>query len=101
MEKIDVKTNFKDGQKIQYKLTATGEKSVCCIIENELKMMHGRIYYVPINCDKNSDDFIIKVLSDYSENIDVRYIKKNVACLMPLCHNIKIGNNEKFCELLI
>jgi hypothetical protein len=92
-----IQTNFTDGNQIEYKLSATGEKSVCCIAEGVLKMMLGRLYYVPVNSEINTDEKDFKILSDVSEKLDIRYIKNKIACVVPLQHNIKLEKNQDLC----
>ena len=92
-----IQTNFNDGDQIEYKLSATGEKSVCCIAEGCLKMMLGRIYYLPVDTEIDSDEKNFKILSAVSEKIDIRYIKNKIACIIPLQHNVKLKKEQQIC----
>ncbi len=92
-----IKVGFKDGQQINFILTSTSQKHVCCVSENELQMMLGRIYYIPVNTKLNSDNYIMKVLGNVADQIDVRYIKNEFACIIPLQHNIKLKLNQPIC----
>jgi len=101
-EKNLIKIDFNDGQAINFILTSTGQKNVCVVSNNELKMMLGRIYYVPVNNKINSDyeSINIKILGNIADQIDVRYIKDNLACIIPLQHNIKLSLNQEICKVI-
>lgn len=99
-QSIQINTDFKDGQAISYKLSATGEKSICCVVKNNLKMLSGRLYYVPVDTEEDSDKYSnIQVFSKVSEKIDIRYIQNKIACIIPLQHNVEISISEKLCTL--
>ena len=90
----NLKINFKDGDKIDYKLCATGEKSVTCVSNNILNLMHGRIYYVPVDQEFDSDENNFRILSNVADKIQIQYIKDQMACVIPIQHNIGLENGE-------
>ncbi len=97
VNEVKINVSFRDGQPINFILTSTSQKNVCCVSENELQMMLGRIYYVPVNTKLNSDNYNMKVLGDVADQIDVRCIKNEIASIMPLQHNIKLKLNQSIC----
>lgn len=100
-DKIVVKVQFpKSSPIIECVITATGYKDRVVASGGELRLLQNRLYFVPVNTDANSDEYShIKVMSDISDSIDVRYIKEGLACIIPLKHNVKIYNNIRIAVL--
>src|SRR6056297_2618212 len=83
-------------------ITATGYHDKIAASGRELRLLQNRLYMIPVDCDKeiNSDEWSdIKVMSDMSSLIDVRYVKDGFACVMPLTHNIKIRQGNRLAIL--
>jgi len=83
-------------------ITATGYHDKIAASGRELRLLQNRLYMIPVDCNKeiNSDEWSdIKVMSDMSSLIDVRYVKDGFACVMPLTHNIKIRQGNRLAIL--
>jgi hypothetical protein len=80
---------------------STGYKDKVVAASNSLRLLQNRLYFIPVN-DKtvNSDEYTIKVMSDVSSDIDVRYIKDGLACIMSLKHNVKISQGDRIAVLI-
>ena len=82
----------------------SNERNIISVSGGKLYMMQGRMYYIPVFSPNfvdniNSDEYIIKVPSDVASRFDIRYIKDNLACIVPIRHNAILRNNEKLCIL--
>jgi len=102
-EYITVCVDFpKHATPVECIITATGYHDKIAASGRELRLLQNRLYMIPVDCDKNvnSDDWTdIKVMSDMSSLIDVRYIKDGLACVMPLTHNVKIRQGNRLAIL--
>src|SRR6056297_1103329 len=100
-KKIPVKSKFpKNATSIECIITATGYRDRVIASGKELRLLQARLYLIPVDTDINSDDFnCIKVMSDMSDSIDVRYIKDGFACVSALKHNVKIKDNVRLAIL--
>jgi len=100
---INVCVDFpKHATPVECIITATGYRDKIAASGRELRMLQNRLYLIPVDCDKevNSDEWSdIKVMSDMSSLIDVRYIKDGFACVMPLTHNVKIRQGNRLAIL--
>ena len=86
---------------IKYEMVATGQIKEQTIQSETFILLTGRIYYIPVKEGYNSDCFnIIKVYSDFSNKFDVRFVKDNFICIIPLQHGAMIKNNDKICSLI-
>ena len=95
---IDIKVDFKESQQITFILTSTGQKNITCVSDEHLCMMLGRLYYIPVNTKLDSDNYYLKVLGNIADQIDVRYIRDGIACILPLRHNIKLIIGQQICQ---
>lgn len=86
---------------IEYIIDSTNQKGKIIASNYEIRLLQGRTYFVPVDCDLNinSDDFIIKEFSDIASLINVRYIKDGKACIIPIRHNITLNNEQRLCIL--
>ena len=87
---------------VDFTVAATGQTNKMVAANGKLQLMSGKFYMIPINCDPiiDSDNFAnVKVYSDVAELFDIRYIKKGIACVMPLRHNITLTHDQRLCVL--
>ncbi len=84
---------------IGYLLSATGETSKTTVTNGKLHMMQGRIYYIPVTTNADSDNYQIKIMSDIADKIDVRFVKDGFVCIVPLQHNVILRNGQRVCLL--
>lgn len=98
---IYIKSDFGETiSEIGYIFLATNEQNVVPISNGKISLLHGRMYYIPINNTQiDSDLYTIKVHSDVADRIDVRFVKDGFACVIPIRHNASIKNGEKLCVL--
>ena len=100
---IFIKTKFgSKTQPVQFTIIATGQTGNTSISGGKLRLIYGRIYFLPIDTDKsiNSDDFAnMKMFSDMSDKIDVRYINNQYAAIIPLQNNIMLSDDTRLCVL--
>lgn len=98
---IHVIANFStEITEIGYIFLATGEQNVVTISNGSIHLLQGRQYYIPVGkTDINSDEYNIKVHSDISDRIDVRYVKDGFAAIIPIRHNCILKTGEKLCIL--
>ena len=84
---------------IYYIITATGQESKTSAIEGNLRLIKGRIYYIPIdNTDINSDNYnILKVFSVVSDKLDIKFVKEGYCCIVPIVNNTAIKNGQQLC----
>lgn len=76
-------------------VNSTGEMNNVVATNGKIHLITSRTYYIPIDNNKiNSDNMEhMKVLSEVSDLIDVRYIKNGYACIVPIRHNVILKNN--------
>ncbi|MFW6242608.1 MAG: hypothetical protein ACOC2W_00455 [bacterium] len=89
-------------QPVQFTIIATGQTSNTSITGGQLRLIYGRIYFLPIDIDKSisSDEFAnIKIFSDISSKLDVRYISNGYAAILPLQNNIMLTDKTRLCVL--
>ncbi len=85
---------------VKFILQATNQENQVIAANKKLQLIQGRIYYIPIDSDADSDEYgNMKIYSDISEKVDVRYVKNRIACVIPLKHNIFLENNQQLCVL--
>lgn len=100
---IFVHTDFGNKtQPVQFTIIATGQVSNTSITGGKLRLIYGRIYFLPIDTNKDitSDNFAnIKIFSDISGKIDVRYISNGYAAILPLQNNITLVDKTRLCVL--
>ena len=87
---------------VDYIIAATKQTEKVIAANNEIKLMHNRFYFIPVDCDSavDSDSFgYMKIFSDVANYIDVRYVKDGVACVMPLTHNVTLKHGQRLCAL--
>ena len=91
-----IHVNFKtDSDQVKFILQATNEENIVIAANRKLQLIQGRTYYVPVDSDADSDEYgNMKIYSDISEKVDVRYVKNGIACVFPLKHNIFIENSS-------
>ena len=99
LPKHQIYVNFKDNAtSIKCTIAATNTIYNAIATNKELRLLQNRFYFIPISVNIDSDNFDnLKIFSDMADNIDIRYIKNNVACIMALKHNISIKHNQRLC----
>ncbi|MEM3452007.1 MAG: hypothetical protein QW835_00070 [Candidatus Hadarchaeum sp.] len=65
-----------------------------------LRLIAGRMYFVPVDTTSNSDDGTLKMFSDMAGLIEVRFVKDGHALVMPLVNGITIRNKDRLCVLV-
>lgn len=94
---IYFKTN---SDRISIRSKATGEKSTVVAANKKLHLIHGRLYFIPVDSKVNSDEYgNIKEFSQTTEKFDIRYVKDGVACVDPIQHNAIIEDGQQLCVL--
>jgi hypothetical protein len=76
---------------------ATNTRDKIVASNKQLRLLQNRFYFIPVNVDPNisSDDYSnIKIYSEKAAEIDVRYIKNGMACIIALKHNTKVRQGE-------
>lgn len=97
---IFVNANFSEEiVEIGYTFLATNEQNVVSASNGRLHLLQGRMYYIPINKDVDSDNYNIKVHSDAADRFDIRFIKDKLAAVVPIRHNAVLKNGERLCIL--
>ena len=89
-------------QPVQFTIIATGQSGTTSITGGKLRLIYGRIYFLPIDAktSTNSDDFAnIKMFSDMADKVDVRYINNGFAAIIPLQNNIMLSDETRLCVL--
>ena len=95
---VEIKATFAEITKVRYTISATGQSHAAVASNQSLRMMHGRIYSIPINSEIDSDVYAgIKVYSDLADKIDVRYVKDGFASVIPLQNNTTIKSDQQLC----
>ncbi|MCK9439424.1 MAG: hypothetical protein WC188_04675 [Candidatus Caldatribacteriota bacterium] len=86
---------------IGYTFLGTGEQNIVKMSNGRINMLHGRMYYVPIDNDEtiDSDNYNIKIPAEIAENFDIRFIKDSFAAIVPIKHNAILRNGERICIL--
>jgi hypothetical protein len=97
---IFVNANFSEEIiEIGYTFLATNEQNIVSASNGRLHLLQGRMYYIPINKDVDSDNYNIKVHSDAADRFDIRFIKDSLAAVVPIRHNAVLKNGERLCIL--
>ena len=88
-------------QSIFYIISATNQEQNTNAIDGKLRLIKGRVYYIPI--DKNdidSDKFnIVKIFSDISDKIDIKFVKEGYCCIIPIIHGYQIKDEQQLCVI--
>lgn len=87
---------------VQYLITATGQYGNTSASGGKLRLIFGRIYFLPTNIDEeiSSDHYgNIKVFSDMADKVDVKFVAKGHAAILPLQNNVTIQDNTRLCAL--
>ncbi|MFW6310963.1 MAG: hypothetical protein ACOC1K_01880 [Nanoarchaeota archaeon] len=97
-----VKVKFpQNTTKVEHTIMATGGKGHILATNKQIKLIPGRLYEIPVNCDLNSDDFDnIKVFSDISHQLEIRYVKNGYACVYPLINKVALKDDQRLCVLI-
>ena len=84
-----------------YETIATGQKASQKSDINFIRLLRGRIYYVPVKEKHiNSDKFeTLKIYSSMSSKIDVRFVKDGMACIVPLQHGVILKTTQHICTI--
>lgn len=100
---IFIKTKFgAKTQPVQFTIIATGQTGNTSITGGKLRLIYGRIYFLPIDAapEINSDNFAnLKMFSDLADKIDVRFINNQFAAIIPLQNNIMLSDDTRLCVL--
>ena len=82
-------------------IKATGQEAKINAVNGELRLIKGRVYYIPIdNKEINSDDFnILKIFSSIADKLSVTFVKEGFACVIPIIHNCLIKNGQQLCVI--
>lgn len=89
-------------QPVQFTIIATGQNGKTSISGGKLRLIYGRIYFIPIDANStvSSDAYAnMKIFSDMADKIDVRYINNSYAAIIPLQNNITITDGARICVL--
>lgn len=77
---------------------ATGEKNKVAAANRKLRLIHGRLYFIPVDQEINSDEYgNIKQYSETSDKFEVLYVKDGYACIDPILHNALIEEGQRLC----
>lgn len=97
----EIKVNFPNvGSRVTSIIQATGQIDELIAAGKRLKLIAGRFYYVPVNININSDDYAnMKIMSDMSDKIDVRFVKDGLACITPLMSGLELLNETRLCMI--
>ena len=97
---IQVDTKFEDVSRITFTIAATGQTGNTVATDKKVRLMHGRVYKLPVNTDVDSDDrSLIKEYSDLADKILVRFIKNGMAHVVPLQNNVVIESSKRLCVI--
>jgi hypothetical protein len=95
-EKNIVYVEFKNN-KIDTCLVSNGNKSITKLNNDQLKLIPNRFYFIPVDTNINSDEFTnIKLYSDISPVLDIKYVKDGVACVVSTA-NTTIKDGQRLC----
>lgn len=88
-------------ESIFYIISATSQEQNSNAIDGKIRLMKGRVYYIPIDRnDINSDNFnILKVFSDVGDKVEVKYVKEGYACIIPIIHGYQIKDGQQLCVI--
>jgi hypothetical protein len=77
---------------------ATGETNKVAAANRKLRLISGRLYFIPVDQIVNSDEYgNIKQYSETSDKFEVLYVKDGYACIDPILHNALIVENQRLC----
>lgn len=83
---------------IQIKSKATGEMNRVAAANKKIRLIHGRLYFIPVDQKINSDEYgNIKQYSETSDKFEVLYVKEGVACIDTILHNALIEDGQRIC----
>ena len=96
-----IHVNFSsNSDKIKIQSKATGEKNVVVAANKKIHLIHGRLYFIPVDSEVNSDEYgNMKQFSETTDKYDVKYIKNSIACIDPILHNAIIEDTQQLCVL--
>lgn len=83
---------------VQIKSKATGEMNKVAAANKKIRLIHGRLYFIPVDQKINSDEYgNIKQYSETSDKFEVLYVKDGVACIDTILHNALIEDGQRIC----
>lgn len=90
------------GNSIEFELLATSQKTTQLIDGETVRLISGRMYFLPIKEKEiDSDNYqFLKVYSSAAQIIDVRYVKDGIVCIVPLKHCVTLKHNEHICNIM-
>ncbi len=95
---INIVVNFpKPATPVDCVSAATNTRDKIVASNKQLRLLQHRFYFIPVDVDPNisSDEYSnIKIYSEKAAEIDVRYVKDGMACIIALKHNTKIRQGE-------
>jgi hypothetical protein len=92
----------KPKQSITYVVNATNQEYEVNAVNGELRLIKGRVYYIPVtNKEINSDECeYIKIFSSLSDKIQIFFVKEGYVCVTPIINNIKIYDEQHICNVV-
>jgi hypothetical protein len=100
---ITVHANFKtNSDKVIIKSKATGEETSVVAANKKIRLISGRLYYIPVDADPkvNSDEYgSIKEFSATADKFSIKFIRNGMACIDPIQHHAQIENLQQLCVL--
>ncbi len=88
-------------QNIYYIVEVTNQEERVNAINGEIRLIKGRIYYIPVNNKEiNSDEYdYVKIFSNLADKINVVFVKEGYACIIPIVHNTRVRNKQHLCNV--
>lgn len=95
-----VQTTFENISRITFTIAATGQTGNTVATDKKVRLIHGRVYKIPVNTDIDSDNrSLIKVYSELADKILVRIVKNGMAHVVPLQNNVVIESSKRLCVI--
>ena len=97
---VTVETQFDNSPRITFMISATGQTGNTVATNDKVRLMHGRVYKLPVNTDKDSDNYSgLKEYSNLADKILVRFVKDGMAHVVPIQNNVVIESKERLCVI--
>ncbi|MCF8354353.1 MAG: hypothetical protein K9H48_07860 [Melioribacteraceae bacterium] len=78
----------------------TGKTEQALATNKNIKLLKDKQYFIPVDSNEDSDNYkTIKVFSDISNLIEVKYVKDGFACIQVLIHKTVIKDKQRLCIL--
>jgi hypothetical protein len=101
MDENIIKLKIPNNTKIRFIITKTRESGILIVNNNNLQLLSGRLYYLPITTTEKFDDYhAIQAIGSINEMIDIRNVENQLVTITPIVNGFVVKNNQVLGKLI-